>query len=407
MGYKNSDIKVYGRFWSETTDSKIVDASQIDGFNLENGTGTGSLVQKTVSSSGTPYANEAIGSGAVGLGKKIKSNGNATFVTGQENEAIAGTSASFTSGYLNVNRGSYNITDGENNANNNSWNLVIGKNNAVSDGRFGIISGLDNVYTGKGSTYNTSVSMLGNNLYVQNENQPSDGALLIGRYNRVQNNPGRLFIVGNGTSPNDRKNAFEVLKDGRAKIQTTPQDTDDVTNKGYVDTADSALDASINIERNARRGEINALIGNGMDGTGNPPLQGYNKGRGTIETRLLAAESTTSRLNRCYKDGFGPSSPYSNSIKIRIDNTETNALFCVMIAILDRSSNKWLNCCMTIGEGKPATGYFIINETISGTSFKTVSCTYSNYEYTLTGPSEEVSGSFKYDLIRAAVLRIS
>lgn len=31
MGYKDSDIKVYGRFWSETTDGKIIDASQIDG----------------------------------------------------------------------------------------------------------------------------------------------------------------------------------------------------------------------------------------------------------------------------------------------------------------------------------------------------------------------------------------
>lgn len=203
-------------------------------FNLKNGTGKGSLVQKTVSSSGTPYPNEASGSGAVAMGKKVKSNGNATFVTGQENEAIAGTSASFTSGRLNVNRGSYNITGGENNANNNSWNLVIGKNNAVSDGRFGIVSGLDNVYTGPGSDKNTAVSILGKNLYVQGY-QTSDGALLIGQYNRVQNNPGRLFIVGNGTSPDDRKNAFEVLFDGRAKIQTTPQDTDDVANKGYVD----------------------------------------------------------------------------------------------------------------------------------------------------------------------------
>lgn len=204
-------------------------------FNLTNGEGQGSLLQKTVSSSGTPYNNEANGSGAVGLGKKVKSNGNATFVIGQENEAIAGTSASFTSGSLNVNRGSYNIVGGENNANNNSWNLVIGKNNAVSDGRFGIVSGLDNVYTGRGSTYNTTVSMLGNNLYAQAGGLPSDGALLIGQYNRVQNNPGRLFIVGNGTSPDDRKNAFEVLFDGRAKIQKTPQDTDDVANKGYVD----------------------------------------------------------------------------------------------------------------------------------------------------------------------------
>ena len=197
-------------------------------LNIENGTGAGALVQKTVSSSGTPYANEASGSGAVAMGKKVKSKGNATFVTGQENEAIAGTSASFTSGRLNVNRGSYNITGGENNANNNSWNLVIGKGNAVSDGRFGIVSGLDNVFTGLGSDENSAVSMLGKNLYVQGENQPTDGALLIGRYNRVQNNPGRLFIVGNGTSPNDRKNAFEVLEDGRAKVYGEPTESDDV-----------------------------------------------------------------------------------------------------------------------------------------------------------------------------------
>ncbi len=34
MGYKESDIKVYGRFWSETTDGKIIDANQIDGVDL-------------------------------------------------------------------------------------------------------------------------------------------------------------------------------------------------------------------------------------------------------------------------------------------------------------------------------------------------------------------------------------
>lgn len=195
--------------------------------NLKNGTGKGSLVQKTVSSSGTPYVNEASGSGAVAMGKKVKSNGNTTFVIGQENEAIAGTSGSFTSGRLNVNRGSYNITGGENNANNNSWNLVIGKNNSVSDGRFGIVSGLDNVFTGLGSDENSAVSILGKNLYVQ-YSMPSDGALLIGRYNKVQNNPGRLFIVGNGTSKDDRKNAFEVLEDGRAKVYKKPTEDNDV-----------------------------------------------------------------------------------------------------------------------------------------------------------------------------------
>ena len=217
-------------------------------FNLKNGTGTGSLVQKTVSSSGTPYANEASGSGAVAMGKKVKSKGNATFVIGQENEAIAGTSASFTSGRLNVNRGSYNITSGENNANNNSWNLVVGKNNAVSDGRFGIVSGLDNVFTGLGSDENSAVSILGKNLYVQ-YSMPSDGALLIGRYNKVQNNPGRLFIVGNGTSNDDRKNAFEVLEDGRAKVYKKPAEANDVLRwqeKVGLETKINKINAFIN-----------------------------------------------------------------------------------------------------------------------------------------------------------------
>ena len=195
---------------------------------LENGAGAGSLVQKTVSSNGTPYSNEASGSGSVAMGKKVKSKGNTTFVIGQENEAIAGTSASFTSGRLNVNRGSYNITGGENNANNNSWNLVIGKGNAVSDGRFGIVSGLNNEYCGGGNDENSSISMLGNNLYYVQSDSSSYGALLIGRYNKIENNPGRLFIVGNGTSKDDRKNAFEVLEDGRAKAQSAPTENDDV-----------------------------------------------------------------------------------------------------------------------------------------------------------------------------------
>lgn len=198
--------------------------------NISNGTGAGSLIQKTVSSSETPYNNQASGSGAIALGKDVKSNGNTTFVIGQKNEAIVGTSASFTSGYLNVNRGSYNLTGGENNANNNSWNLVVGKNNAVSGGRFGIVSGLDNVYSGSDGPDNTSVSLLGNNLYVQVGYMPSNGALLIGQYNEIQNNSGRLFIVGNGTSKN-RKNAFEVLNDGRVKVQSAPVDDNDVVRK--------------------------------------------------------------------------------------------------------------------------------------------------------------------------------
>lgn len=136
--------------------------------------------------------------------------------------------------------------------------------------------------------------------------------------------------------------------------------------------------------------------------------------KGTIENRLESAESTTSDFYRSYQNGFSPSSPYSNSINIPlsyIPNANVNTLFFVMIAIYNRSNSKWLSCCMTIGEGKSVTGYFITGVgTSAGITFlqsETISCTYSNNVYTLTGPSDEVSGGFKYDLIRAAVLKIA
>lgn len=52
-------------------------------------------------------------------------------------------------------------------------------------------------------------------------------------------NKNALLIVGNGTGvtgPNRFSNAFEVLKDGRAKVQTAPVDTDDVVRKLELDT---------------------------------------------------------------------------------------------------------------------------------------------------------------------------
>lgn len=50
--------------------------------------------------------------------------------------------------------------------------------------------------------------------------------LVIGEYNN--NKSSTRFEVGNGTSDTDRKNAFEVLSDGRAKVQSAPTEDDDV-----------------------------------------------------------------------------------------------------------------------------------------------------------------------------------
>lgn len=54
----------------------------------------------------------------------------------------------------------------------------------------------------------------------------SDYETVIGKHNARRTDA--LFQVGNGTDLNNRKDALAVLKDGRAKVQTAPSDSDDV-----------------------------------------------------------------------------------------------------------------------------------------------------------------------------------
>jgi hypothetical protein len=67
------------------------------------------------------------------------------------------------------------------------------------------------------------------------------------------------FIVGNGTSDTDRKNAFTSNKDGTATIQTAPKKDMDVANKGYVDnlvgSVETALDSIIAMQEELIGGE--------------------------------------------------------------------------------------------------------------------------------------------------------
>ncbi len=61
----------------------------------------------------------------------------------------------------------------------------------------------------------------------------SEGMAALGRYNA--SGSGALLAIGNGMSDADRKDAFRVLPDGRARIQTAPSEAMDVANKDYVD----------------------------------------------------------------------------------------------------------------------------------------------------------------------------
>ena len=96
--------------------------------NISNGTGTGSLVQKTVSSSGTPYNNEASGSGAVAFGKVAKSLGNTSFVIGQKNTAKENASCGFVGGYGNTIDNATTFAFGQGLLNEGKSSIVVGKN---------------------------------------------------------------------------------------------------------------------------------------------------------------------------------------------------------------------------------------------------------------------------------------
>ena len=56
----------------------------------------------------------------------------------------------------------------------------------------------------------------------------------------IENTPNALLVVGNGNGTNDRSNALEVLKDGRAKVYGEPKDPQDVLRLKDIENLDLA-----------------------------------------------------------------------------------------------------------------------------------------------------------------------
>ena len=246
--------------------------SSVSGLNIENGTGTGSLVQtNVVSSSGTPYTNRANGSGAIAFGKNCVSTGNTAFTIGQNNRTGNDTggdysgNGGFTHGYNNINEGHYTEVGGSGNV--VEWDgadtIVNGRNNHIINSSHSAVFGdtnnvngiynpnngaNDNIVGGKNNTVGSSGNIVGGESNTANGNNNS---LIIGSHNSINTNSSgdrivgghynnhvvnALMEIGNGTSNTNRKNAFVVLEDGRAKVQTAPIDNNDVTRKGDFKT---------------------------------------------------------------------------------------------------------------------------------------------------------------------------
>ena len=136
-----------------------------------------------------------------------------SIVVGYNNNVTGDFDAIF--GFTNVVTANYSLTGGQGHIVNGGYHLVAGSNNDVS-GQYNIASGQDNENLG----WNGAV--IGRGLIV-GENHTAQTVL--GQYNANKSNT--VLEIGWGSYDN-RKNVFEVLQDGRAKVQTAPKDNDDV-----------------------------------------------------------------------------------------------------------------------------------------------------------------------------------
>lgn len=84
----------------------------------------------------------------------------------------------------------------------------------------------------------------GDNSHASGEGTIASGVdqTAVGKYN--QENQEALFIVGNGKNESARSNAFEVLEDGSAVLQTTGTTPNSITTKQYVD---SEIQSSVDV----------------------------------------------------------------------------------------------------------------------------------------------------------------
>lgn len=148
---------------------------------------------------------------------------------------------------------------------------------------------------------------------------------VIGKYNVGKTNT--LFEVGNGYAVFDagRKNAFEVLVDGRAKVQTAPVDTDDVVRK---------------LELDAKYDKTGGTIGGNVVITGDLTVNGTQHINNTenlnVENAMIYSNANGATLatnggigiKKNATDVYGiVYDPTSDSVKLGIGKSDANGRF--------------------------------------------------------------------------------
>ena len=250
------DLEPQVRHDAEQIELLKQEVKKINVSNIKNGTGQDSLVQ-TYSNEvdATHYESSTTGESDVCLGEANTSSGKRNLITGKLNQNTG--SNNLITGLQNNISSNHNVVGGQNNTNSSgNSNLIVGQNNKVNSPN-NIVAGKENTVTinGQSNIVSGEQNLLGrvtnsiicgdnDNIELEQliggikagldilNNSDIQGKALFGQYNKPKTNT--LLEVGNGTGPSAglRKNAFEVLKDGRVKVQTAPVDDDDVVRKG-------------------------------------------------------------------------------------------------------------------------------------------------------------------------------
>lgn len=183
--------------------------------------------------------NNIIGSGS-GNGESSHAEGENNIVKGKVTH-VEGCHNTVNGNYTHV-EGSENLVDATTNNGH-----VEGFKNTISS-NYGHVGGLSSVASGIGAFAH------GNGVKASKFLQTA-----FGQYNDptyIDNGQSAIFQIGNGTSTTNRRNAFQVLWDGRAVVQTAPKSANDVVRK-------TELDGKLDKET-AKRSVVYAVGANGQ-----------------------------------------------------------------------------------------------------------------------------------------------
>lgn len=193
---------------------------------------------------------KALNTGATATGARTTASGADSFATGAD--TIAAGDMSFTANQGTKATGVNSSAFGVNTKADGNHSAAFGEETqttapaAIAEGYKTIASG-EHSHAG-GGQFTESVGAnsfaYGANVHANAENSSAFGyetvahapnSFVVGKDNKLSDDA--LFIVGNGVDWNNRSTAFEVLKDGRAKVQSAPTEADDVVRKKELDSA--------------------------------------------------------------------------------------------------------------------------------------------------------------------------